>query len=54
LWEEFQREREKYLKQLAKEAEIEKKAAWRRLSVAVKSWKSTKSEQQSHLQLSFG
>jgi len=54
LWDEFQREREKYLKQLAKEAEIEKKAAWRRLSVAVKSWKSTKSEQQSHLQLSFG
>lgn len=53
LWEEFQRERVKYLKQLANEAEIEKKVDWRRLSVAVKSLKNTKSGQQSQLQLLY-
>jgi hypothetical protein len=45
LWDEFQRERAKYLKQLEKEAEIEKKAAWRQFIAAVKLWKSTKLEQ---------
>lgn len=54
LWEEFQREREKYLKQLAKEAEIEKKAAWRRLSAAVNSWKSGKFARLRGSQLQFG
>jgi hypothetical protein len=53
LWEEFQRERVKYLKQLANEAEIEKKVDWRRLSVAVKSLKNTRLGQQSQLQLLY-
>lgn len=53
LWEEFQRERVKYLKQLANEAEIEKKVDWRRLSVAVKWLKNTRLGQQSQLQLLF-
>ena len=54
LWDEFQREREKYLKQLAKEAEIEKKAAWRRLSAAVNSWKNGKFVRSRASQFSFG
>jgi hypothetical protein len=53
LWEEFQRERVKYLKQLANEAEIEKKVDWRRLSVAVKWLKNTRLGQQSQLQLLY-
>lgn len=53
LWEEFQRERVKYLKQLANEAEIEKKVDWRRLSVAVKWLKNTRLERRSQLQLLY-
>jgi len=53
LWEEFQRERVKYLKQLAIEAEIEKKVDWRRLSVAVKWLKNTRLGQQSQLQFLY-